>query len=546
MNIRYGRIGIVLLILVAALVALFQVKGVPGGIATASTTVTTRTYPIVDTGQDTCYDDATAITCPAEGEAFYGQDAQFTGNAPSYTDNGSSASSGQAGTVTDNVTGLMWSQSPDLNGDGTIDIEDKLTYEEALASAETFALGGYDDWRLPTIKELYSLIDFSGLDPSGPAASDLVPFIDTTVFEFAYGDTSAGERLIDAQFASSTLYGSTTMGGSETMFGVNFADGRIKGYPTTGKTYYVLYVRGNPDYGENDFVDNGDYTITDNATGLMWAQDDSGVGFTWEEALAWVEQKNAEGYLGYSDWRLPNAKALQSIVDYTRAPDTTDSAAIDPLFNVTSITNEAGQTDYPSFWSSTTHANGKETPGVAGVYVAFGRAMGYWQGAWTDVHGAGAQRSDPKTGDPADYPMGRGPQGDAIRITNYVRLVRDVDDTVPSGDSHNVYLPLTMVARTSEDSESSIGVAVVDVHETGCQRGETEAGDSDPDPHADLRGGRPQPPQEAVEACEGLTEGAACTVQAPHGQVEGTCRAMQQDPVCVPGGGPPAGSGPAP
>jgi hypothetical protein len=41
-----------------------------------------------------------------------------------------------------------------------------------------------------------------------------------------------------------------------------------------------------------------------------------------------------------------------------------------------------------------------------------------------DVHGAGAQRSDPKAGDPADYPYGRGPQGDVIRINNYVRCVR--------------------------------------------------------------------------------------------------------------------------
>ena len=42
-------------------------------------------------------------------------------------------------------------------------------------------------------------------------------------------------------------------------------------------------------------------------------------------------------------------------------------------------------------------------------------------GAWLDVHGAGAQRSDPKEGNPADFPNGRGPQGDAIRIYNYVR-----------------------------------------------------------------------------------------------------------------------------
>ena len=50
--------------------------------------------------------------------------------------------------------------------------------------------------------------------------------------------------------------------------------------------------------------------------------------------------------------------------------------------------------------------------------------MGYMDG-WTDVHGAGAQRSDPKVGDPADYPEGFGPQGDAIRILNYVRPVRN-------------------------------------------------------------------------------------------------------------------------
>jgi hypothetical protein len=46
-----------------------------------------------------------------------------------------------------------------------------------------------------------------------------------------------------------------------------------------------------------------------------------------------------------------------------------------------------------------------------------------------DVHGAGAQRSDPKTGDPRDYPHGRGPQGDVIRIFNHVRLVRNISGT---------------------------------------------------------------------------------------------------------------------
>ncbi|MDY7079810.1 MAG: DUF1566 domain-containing protein, partial [Chloroflexota bacterium] len=388
------------------------------------------TYPIVDTGQTACYDDSGAeITCPAEGEACYGQDAQFTGNVPSYTDNGDD-------TVTDNVTGLVWQQSPDTDGDGDIDAADKLTYDNAVTYCQDLSLAGYDDWQLPTIKQLYSLIDFSGVDPSGYEGTDtsgLIPFIDTDYFDFAYGDTNAGERIIDSQYASSNLY--VGSGAEQLLFGVNFADGRIKGYGLSGpggggeKTFMVACVRENSTYGVNDFTDNGDGTITDGATNLMWMQGDNGTGLNWEEALAYVETQNAANYLGYSDWRLPNVKELQSILDYSRSPDATSSAAIDPLFNATAITNEAGETDYGFYWSSTTHANWTDQPGQAGAYVSFGRALGYMDGAWSDVHGAGAQRSDPKSGDPDDYPTGHGPQGDAIRIYNYVRLVRDADDT---------------------------------------------------------------------------------------------------------------------
>lgn len=46
---------------------------------------------------------------------------------------------------------------------------------------------------------------------------------------------------------------------------------------------------------------------------------------------------------------------------------------------------------------------------------------------WIDVHGAGAQRSDPKAGDPEEFSEGHGPQGDAIRIYNYIRLVRNAE-----------------------------------------------------------------------------------------------------------------------
>jgi hypothetical protein len=383
----------------------------------------TSSYIAVDTGQGTCYDNSSEIICPPPGEAFYGQDAQYQANPPSYRDNGD-------GTVTDLNTGLMWQKTPG----------NKMTWYDAMAGASSFKLAGYNDWRVPTIKELYSLILFSGIDPSGPPEANTpgnIPFIDTNYFDFQYGDTSAGERIIDAQYWSGTEYVSLTMNGDATVFGVNFADGRIKGYPRDigphgqPNTQFVRYVRGNPYYGVNVFIDNNDGTISDQATGLMWARADSGQGFNWEEALKWVRQKNKENYLGFSDWRLPNAKELQSIVDYTRSPATTNSAAIDPVFECTAISDEGGKINYPFYWTGTTHVNGSGSPGRMAVYLAFGEALGYMEMPpnsgnrnLLDVHGAGAQRSDPKVGDPADWPEGNGPQGDVVRVYNFLRLVR--------------------------------------------------------------------------------------------------------------------------
>lgn len=110
---------------------------------------------------------------------------------------------------------------------------------------------------------------------------------------------------------------------------------------------------------------------------------------------------------------MPSAKELQSIVDYARSPDTTRSAAIDLVFVSTQIRNEAGQPDYPWYWTGTTRG---AAIGRAAICVCFGRSMGFMFGAWRDVHGAGAQRSVPKAGNAADFPRGRGPQGDAIRL----------------------------------------------------------------------------------------------------------------------------------
>jgi hypothetical protein len=246
--------------------------------------------PIVDTGQSKCYDNRRQISCPKPGQRFYGQDAQYDGIRMSYRDNGD-------GTVTDLNTGLMWQKTPPA---------EHYAWDEAAKYASNLQLAGHDDWRMPTMKELYSLVDFSG------TMRTMTAYINLDYFDFSYPDTSQGHRIMDAQYWSSNKYVGTTMRGDKSAFGFNFADGRIKAYPTgerrgPTKRSFIRCVRGRQGYGRNDFTDNGDGTITDAATGLMWTRSDSGTTMNWEQALSYAEKLE---YAGHNDWRLPNAKEL--------------------------------------------------------------------------------------------------------------------------------------------------------------------------------------------------------------------------------------------
>ena len=367
------------------------------------------TYPIVDTGVTEFYSNNNVISEPNIGDDFYGQDASYTGNKPSYIDNGD-------GTITDTITGLMWEK----------DMGKKMTYEAAFSKAEQSNLGGHSDWRVPTIKELYSLIQFTG-QVKGAKSNKL--FIDTKYFNQPLGNTNIGEREIDAQTWSSTEYVGLTMNGDATVFGVNFIDGRIKGYPKFNKrknsknTMYFRMVRGNTSYGKNNFIDNGDGTVSDYATGLMWQKADDGKSRDWETSLKYSEDLELADH---TDWRLPNTKELQSIVDYSRSPQTTNSPAIDPIFSTTKIKDPEGNSgQYPFFWTGTTHLDGVN-PTSGAVYIAFGEGQGKMRNKLMDVHGAGCQRSDPKSGNKSQYPKYFGPQGDVRYVYNYVRSVRTI------------------------------------------------------------------------------------------------------------------------
>jgi len=403
--------------------------------ATTDQVAATVSYPIVETGQGFCYNsDGEQIDCPAEGEAFYGQDAQFTGAAFDFTDNGD-------GTVTDNVTGLTWEQSPNSG---------PSSWPQAQEYCEALSLGGQEDWRMPSLKELFSISDFS----AG------WPYLDTTYFDLTVNDSISK----DEQYWADNYYvGKTVQGQYDAAFGVNHATGHIKAYPAlvTGPMgKYVRCVSGD-EYGINDFVDNGDGTITDNATALMWMQADSGEGMDWETALDYAQEMNEANYLGYSDWRLPNVKELQSIVDYNYAPDAQDEAydgpALDPMFSVSEITNEAGELDYPYYWSSTSARFKSGGDYYYAWYVAAGRAV---DPEGNDSHGAGAVRFDVKV---EGGPAGEGDE----RVYDYVRMVRGGDVTAtPDGD------PTASDSSTAsvQSSDNGPGAPSTDQRPTGGQQ----------------------------------------------------------------------------
>ncbi len=342
-----------------------------------------------DTHQGSCFDENHEIPCSSPGSAFYGQDAHYTGAMPSYHSNGD-------GTVTDNVTGLMWQKGHN---------EKRLAWADAQKECQSLNLGGFHDWRLPSIKELFSITDFRG-------AAGLRPYLDD-VFEIK---EPSANILRDDPFASThrtsmmgqtwsaTVYTGEHWGrrGIKAAFFFNFLDGRIKQAPVENHPeLFYRCVRGN-EWGKNRLSKKSSQIISDELSGLEWQTNDSGRTMDWKGALRYCESLD---YGGHSDWRLPNVKELQSIVDYRKHDPALD-------LNFFHITDRKGW-----FWSSTTLGDNISQA----AYVCFGKCIST---DGTDVHGAGAQRSDPKTGDPSQYNGGQGGQMDEIRILNYARCVR--------------------------------------------------------------------------------------------------------------------------
>jgi hypothetical protein len=254
-------------------------------------------YMIPDTGQTWCTDasnqQVACATIPS-GDPLYGQDGHYVQSLFGqhfYTDHGN-------GTVTDAITGLMWEQVFSAEG---------MPWSDALAYCEASTTGGYNDWRLPEIVELSTLVDAGSYNPS----------IDAMTFS-----STPSEAFCSSSFNAS---------GSNSAWGVYFSIGGIN---NSGSNSRVRCVRNGPlELGRFDALALSGYRVViDRQTGLGWqgcTRGQAGISCsgtattsTLPQALTYCEGLS---WGGYDDWRLPSRNELQSIVDYNSVSPSIDT-----------------------------------------------------------------------------------------------------------------------------------------------------------------------------------------------------------------------------
>jgi hypothetical protein len=115
--------------------------------------------------------------------------------------------------VLDNLTGLIWARNANLGG--------AMTWSGAITYCEALNYGGQTDWRLPSILELQSLVDYGQINPSLPTG---YPFIGVQNYDYWSG-TSLANNISYA-------------------WGVTMVNGGASGCYKTLGSYYVWPVRG--------------------------------------------------------------------------------------------------------------------------------------------------------------------------------------------------------------------------------------------------------------------------------------------------------------
>ncbi len=196
-----------------------------------------------------------------------------------YTKNGD-------GTVTDLATGLMWQQS-----DGG-----EMKWEDSGAYCRSLALADHRDWRLPRANELFQILKHDALNPA----------LDTTVFARTQAQYWwASEERADNPSAAWAINAGGGAGAHPK--GETVSAGGDRAYHA--RCVRTATARKAP---AEPFVDNGDGTVTDLRSGLMWQKSEGAAAATWEEALQYAAGLELGGH---KDWRVPGIKELFSLND---------------------------------------------------------------------------------------------------------------------------------------------------------------------------------------------------------------------------------------
>ncbi len=226
--------------------------------------------------------------------------------------------------VTDNMTGLMWVKEPHAlnNNSGT------TWWEPAIDFCNALEFAGHSDWRLPNVRELQSLIDYGNHSPAVPSGH---PFAGVRSGDYWSSSGSGRPRtawLVLLRYGNvyTTRVTSHHGGGSVWPVRAGHDGGGAAGVPKTGQT--TSYRAGDdgeygkgvawPDPRFTVTTDGADEVVTDTVTGLIWVKaphalnDNSGTR-NWEAAIDFC---NALEFAGHTDWRLPNVRELQSLIDY--------------------------------------------------------------------------------------------------------------------------------------------------------------------------------------------------------------------------------------
>lgn len=260
----------------------------------------------------------------------------------------------QGDTVTDRLTGLIWTKDA---GPG----EFPLTWQEALGRVmqmnEARSHAGHADWRLPNRKELFSLVSHSNINPVLPAGH---PF--ANVFSGYYWTSTTCARLPREAWYVHLGGGRVFRGMKQSSYMAWPVRGPLEGssvLPCSGQrncfseTGDVVGCAGTGQDGELQagipwpdprFVEH-EHTVLDRVSQRMWAKSaaHSPGPVCWASAIELVKGMNVNGVWGYNDWRLPNIRELESLVDLG-----CHTPALTPSHPFTSVLE--------GYWSSTTSA----------------------------------------------------------------------------------------------------------------------------------------------------------------------------------------------